>query len=143
MWPEVVVWVKKRVRSSKTKSLPLCHCPKKTGSQKQWRVLATFLPPHSPTLSSSTRGGKSPSGRSSDQSRSFFSGHHDAGETQVKGQAKHLEKPKSSLSLTTGRPFITSARFQIHLPSEASLHLHNSMTHPCLLPRHSENKRAN
>lgn len=65
----------------------------------------------------------------------------DAGEAKVKGQAKHLEKPKSSLSLTTGRPFITNTRFQIHLPSKASSHLRNSVTHPCLLPRHYENKR--
>lgn len=87
-------------------------------------------------------GANHPAGQSSDQSCSFFSGPPKMrGETRVKGRAKHLEKPKSSLSLTTGCPLITNTGLQILHPSGASPHLRNSMTHACLLPRHSENKR--
>lgn len=143
MWPGVIVWVK-RLRSAQTKSFPLCCCQKKTGRRKQCRVLATLHPhtPPPPPLCLSACGGKSPSGKAQIKATPFFfRATKDVGETKVKGQAKHLEKPKSSLSLTTGCPFIRNARFQIHLPSGASPHLRNSMTHPCLLSRHCENKR--
>lgn len=95
-------------------------------------------------LGSSTCGVRSPSTQQANLRSKLLLFHRatkDVRETKVKGQAKHLEKPKSSLSLTTRRPFITNTRFQIHLPSGASPHSCNSMTHRCLLSRHCENKR--
>lgn len=97
MWPGVVVWVE-RERSAKTKSLQWCRRPKKTGRRKQCRVLQAFLPSDTPRRAHLHVGGRSPGRRNSDQSRSFFSGPPKMqGERKVKGQAKHLEKPKSSL----------------------------------------------
>lgn len=130
--------------SRKQKSLLLCRWPKKAGRQEQWCDLAASHPPFGIifTWGQITR-------RAKLASKLLLilratKGVWGGGGREVKGQAKHLEKPKSSLGLTTGHPFTTNAGFQIRLPpTGASPHLRNSVTHPCLLPRHCEDKKAN
>lgn len=87
-------------------------------------------------------GAKSPSGRSSDQSCPSFSGPPKMQGSKGQRSGKTFGKAKDiSVSLVHRTPLQNKHKVQIHLPSGASPHLRNSMTHPQLLLRHWENKR--
>lgn len=145
---KVVAWSRhlgQKREVSQNKEPPIVSLPKEDRKTETIPCSWGIPPPHGPLLYTPPPtplqahlhlGANLPAGKARIKAAQFSPGHQRCRGKKVKGRAKHLEKPKSSLSLTTGHRFMTNTRFQIHLPSGAWGHLRNSMTHPRLLPRH-------